>query len=178
MSRLTVRPYTEADHDVAVGAGLDDGILNAKESQVCIAVEKGKPVGVAVGFADIAPRLPGATTPRVARLGLIRSLLQGRSDILLAMVYWHNENAIKTDHVYSEIVIPLGDKQCTNVMPTPALTTFVTARLDVDMVDDGYDNALKQVAAKRVSTERRGLPEISEQLRAALEALGCEVTLE
>ena len=172
MSELTLRPFVKADWKWMEKRTdqLDPRGVNSPGVYTYVCEEKGEPVGVAMGQADLSAVTAKFASPRTCRLTYIRSYLEGRWDVYLALNERMNQVGIDTGHTYSEALVPEAG-QCTNVMSTPDLTTRLHDDFGLKWKGQGKDMTSLATAAWR--TEPIVLAELGPKLVKALDEMDC-----
>jgi hypothetical protein len=163
MSKLLVRPYTEADKAIADAYDLDQRGVKSANVYVYICLENNVAIGVAMGRAN-----PGTDT---CNLDYIR-VQPTRWDAFLALMRRQAQNGIETGHKYAEAVIP-AKNPCTQLGTSTAVTSGLTTRVALTWQGLGKDMADNSIWAQKTKPE---LAPLIVRLDAALKALKATVT--
>lgn len=166
MSHYLVRRLSSSDwqwiNQMPEAARLDRRGVESPGRYTFVALEAGRPVGIASGSADTG----GGNT---AFLHYVRSLT-GQWGPFLVLLAAHAENGIKTGHTYAEATIPTDDlRQCTNVGPTAAVTAGLTEKAGLQWEDVGLHMPSRQPALRRTRVE---LAPLVERLAKLLQGMG------
>ena len=174
MSKLTLRPFVAADwtwmNKLAANVRLAPGGVTSPGVFTYVCEEAGKPVGFAMGRAELG-RNAKDTTPRTCEL-LVgpRTLIAGRWDIFLALMERHGQNGIDTGHTYAVARLPMVG-QCTNIAETPLLAGELSTRIGARWQDEGRDTVTQAVARKQM--EPVELKPLMAALKTQLDKMSC-----